>query len=295
MNVELVNKFLKTKANPNKITLLRIFLLPLPCALLFLESYSAKLTALGLGSLLGVTDYLDGVIARKYRKITPIGTLLDPIADKIFVTGVYLTLVYLNYFNFIPVFLIILREIFISYLRSWFTEEMKVAKIAKIKTVFQMSIAGFAVLLNLYFSFYFSYINYLLWGIVIFSYLSAIPYFYRVYKAIRKFKYSLKSFFISFYSLLYPLLLLITFPLAKNLFFINILGLCFYFFKKGLAKASPTWAHKESWFILAILIFVIFEYFYLKHLYFSLWGILLFSLYRDGFKSLKIMWNILRV
>ncbi|HEA83868.1 MAG TPA: CDP-alcohol phosphatidyltransferase family protein, partial [Thermodesulfobacterium geofontis] len=139
---------------PNRLTLLRIFLLPFPCILLLSGSYSGKLCALITGFLLGITDYLDGILARKYKKITSIGTILDPIADKIFVTSIYLVLVYLNYFNFLPVFFIILREILVSFLRSWFPDKIKVSRIAKLKTLFQMSFAGFAVFFYLYFSSY---------------------------------------------------------------------------------------------------------------------------------------------
>ena len=61
------------KITPNRLIVLRIFLLPLPCALLF-GGPESKLTAVGLGSLLGFTDYLDGRLARR-KGSSRLGTL----------------------------------------------------------------------------------------------------------------------------------------------------------------------------------------------------------------------------
>lgn len=280
---------------PNRLTLLRIFLLPFPCLLLLSESYSGKISALIAGFLLGITDYLDGILARKYKKVTAIGTILDPIADKIFVSSIYLVLVYLNYFSFLPVFLIILREILVSFLRSWFPDKIKVSKIAKLKTLFQMSFAGLTVLLYIHFPFYIYLIDYFLWIIAIFSYISAIPYFHKVWYKVKEFRKNLKNFFKSLISLIYPLGLLLTFPLAKNLFWINIVALSFFFFKRGLVKGSPKWAYEKIWISLFIVTMLILEYVYFKSLFFSLWLILILSFVKDGLKSLKFMWRILRL
>ena len=280
---------------PNRLTLLRIFLLPFPCILLLSGSYSGKLCALITGFLLGITDYLDGILARKYKKITSIGTILDPIADKIFVTSIYLVLVYLNYFKFLPVFFIILREILVSFLRSWFPDKIKVSRIAKLKTLFQMSFAGFAVFFHLYFSSYKYLINYALWLIAIFSFISAIPYFCKVFHTVKEFRKSLKNFFKSICSLIYPLALLLTFPIAKELFWINIIALSFFFFKKGLVRGYPKWAYEKAWIPILVVTMLTLEYIYFKNLFFSLWLILLLSFFKDGFKSLKFMWKILKI
>lgn len=280
---------------PNRLTILRIFLLPFPCLLLLSDSYFGKLTALAMGFLLGITDYFDGVLARRYRKITYVGTLLDPIADKIFVTSVYLVLVYLNYFIFIPVFLIILREVLVSFLRSWFPHKIKVSKITKLKTLFQMSFAGLALLISLHFHSYSYLINYALWIIAIFSYISAIPYFLKVFNTVKEFKKSLDKFFRSIFSLFYPLSLLISFPLSGKLFWINIISLSFFFFKKGLVKSSPKWAYERAWMSFLIIFSFFLEYFYYKRLFLSLWGVLFLSILKDGLKSIKFMWRILKL
>ncbi len=285
----------KFKVTPNRLTLLRILLLPLPCALLFLESCSAKIAALGLGSLLGITDYLDGVLARRARKISPIGTLLDPVADKIFITAVYFTLVYLHYFSFLPVALILSREVIVSYLRSWFPEETRVITITKLKTTFQMLIAGISVVIKTYLPYYSWIIDYFLWFLAFFSFFSAAPYFYRVGRHLKKMKDSFTRFFYSSFSIFYPLILILTFPFTGKLFWINILALSFYFFRKGLARSSPKFAQKESLLIFFVLSGILLEYILFKKLEFSLWGVLTFSLFRDGIKSFEIMWNILKL
>ncbi|MFN3406932.1 MAG: CDP-alcohol phosphatidyltransferase family protein [Caldimicrobium sp.] len=281
------------KISPNKITLFRIFLLPLPVALLFLEGYLAKVFSLGLGSLLGATDYIDGFLARKRKQITPLGALLDPVADKIFVTVVFLTLVYLNYFPFVPVALLLSREIFVALFRSLFPEEMRVVNIARFKTFFQMSLAGLAILISILKKELLFLTHYLLWFVAIFSYLSAFPYFYRVRKALKNIDIGNLLLTKSFLSLLFNLTLLIVFPIAEKLFWIIILALSFYFFRKGLAKSSPLHAQEESFIILLLLFFMSLEIFFKGSLFFSLWGVLFFSLYRDGIKSFRLMWEIL--
>jgi CDP-diacylglycerol--glycerol-3-phosphate 3-phosphatidyltransferase len=280
---------------PNRLTLLRIFLLPFPCLLLLSESYSGKIGALIAGFFLGITDYLDGILARKYKKVTSIGAILDPIADKIFVTSVYLVLVYLNYFNFLPVFFILLREILISFLRSWFPEKIKVLKIAKLKTLFQMSFAGLAVLIYIHAPTYKYFIDYSLWLIAIFSFVSAIPYFYRVWNKIKDFRKNLKNFFISLLSLSYPLGLLLTFPLSNGLFWINITALSFFFFKRGLVKGFPRWAYEKVGISVFIALMLTVEYIYFGKLFLSLWLILIFSFFKDGLESLKFMWKVLKL
>ncbi len=283
------------RITPNRITLLRIFLLPLPCALLFLEGYLAKFFSLGLGSLLGFTDYVDGVLARRQKRINTIGALLDPVADKIFVTVVYLTLVFLGYFPFIPVAVLLSREILVALLRSWFPEELRVVNVARWKTFLQMTLAGLAILLSIFDRSYLIIIHYALWGLALFSYFSALPYFYRVKKALRRMSLEPLIWGKSLLSLSFSLSLLIVFPFSGKLFWIIQLALSFYFFRKGLAKASPLHAQEESLLIVAVLFGISGEALFRGELYYSLWLALAFSLYRDGIKSLKLMWEILRL
>lgn len=281
--------------SPNVITLLRIFLLPLPCALLFLEGYLAKIFSLGLGSLLGFTDYIDGALARKQRKVTKIGAMLDPVADKIFVTVVYLTFVYLGYFPFLPVALLMGRELLVAFLRSWFPEELRVINISRLKTAFQMLLAGIALLVSLADPSLLPLIHYALWGLVFLSYLSALPYLYRVRRVLTRVTFDPPLFARSFLSLAFGLTLLTIFPVSEKLFPIIQLCLSLYFFRKGLAKTSPFHAQQESALIVALLGSIYLEIALTKRVFLSLFLVLSFSLYRDGIKSVRLIWEILKL
>ncbi len=70
---------------PNKLSLLRIFMVPLFVVAYFLPYDWTPYVALGIFALAAFTDLLDGYIARKYNLVTNLGKLLDPIADKILV------------------------------------------------------------------------------------------------------------------------------------------------------------------------------------------------------------------
>ncbi|MBX6422470.1 CDP-alcohol phosphatidyltransferase family protein [Thermosulfurimonas sp. F29] len=132
------------RLTPNRLTLLRIVLLPLPCFLLF-GGPESKLTALGLGSLLGLTDYLDGRMARRIGS-SRLGALLDPVADKIFVGVTYLLLYRLGYLPYVLVFPLLLREILVSGLRGIQPEGLRVRRLARFKTALQMGGAGMIIL-----------------------------------------------------------------------------------------------------------------------------------------------------
>ncbi|MFN3921415.1 MAG: hypothetical protein ACK4K4_03340, partial [Caldimicrobium sp.] len=99
----------------------------------------------------------------------------------------------------------------------------------------------------------------------------------------------------SFLSLSFNLVLLLVFPYSGSLFWIIPFALSFYFFRKGLAKSSPLHAQEESFFILLLLGFLCLELYFRGNLFYSLIGVLLFSFYRDGLKSVKLMWEILKL
>jgi cardiolipin synthase len=72
---------------PNVITVVRLAMLPVFLWLLFAQEDRAK--AAGLLALLGVTDFLDGYIARRYHQVSDLGKVLDPVADRLlFFVGV---------------------------------------------------------------------------------------------------------------------------------------------------------------------------------------------------------------
>lgn len=139
----------------NRLTLMRIVLIPLFVLVYYSDWEWRFLAAAALFGIAGITDYLDGHIARKYDLATKFGAFLDPVADKLMVAVALSVLIEVHgdiWFT-LPACVIICREIVISALREWMAEigaraNVKVSAIGKIKTTAQI----IAILLLLAFS-----------------------------------------------------------------------------------------------------------------------------------------------
>src|SRR5258706_11083914 len=109
---------------PNLLTLLRIFFVPLLVAALLGHSdwldlgFSQQTLALLIFLAAAATDLLDGYLARRWRQITTVGMLLDPIADKLLISAALISLVDIHRLPAWMVILIIGREFAVSGLRS---------------------------------------------------------------------------------------------------------------------------------------------------------------------------------
>jgi len=102
----------------NKITLLRITLIPLLLAFLVSDSPLERWVALGIFLLASATDWLDGYVARSRGQVTTFGKLLDPVADKLLVTAALLPLVRDGVVPDWMAALLLGREFLVSGLRS---------------------------------------------------------------------------------------------------------------------------------------------------------------------------------
>ena len=133
---------------PNSITLSRIAAVPVFLWLLSPHSPITtpghqELAASALFILASITDGLDGYLARRRHQITTIGILLDPLADKLFVTAAYIVLVAYNP-RIVPPWIAVLivgREFLVSGLRSIAAAEgftITASEIGKLKTVIQI-------------------------------------------------------------------------------------------------------------------------------------------------------------
>jgi len=139
----------------NLITIARILSAPIILLSLIFGNYLACII---LFFLAGITDYIDGYLARKYNAESNLGEILDPIADKILIVFVLFGLsVSLN--SFVIAFLsslIIAREIGIAALRDYssrnnISDKTKVTYLAKVKTALQLFAIGsylFALAIN---------------------------------------------------------------------------------------------------------------------------------------------------
>ena len=131
---------------PNLVTLSRIVLIPLLIGIFYLPWLSAEtqnITATGVFIFAGITDWLDGYLARKLNQMSAFGAFLDPVADKLIVAGALVVLLQLGRVDALVGLIIIGREIAISALREWMAKmgqsaSVAVAFIGKLKTVAQM-------------------------------------------------------------------------------------------------------------------------------------------------------------
>ena len=133
---------------PNLVTLSRIMMIPLLVGIYYLPdqwlSLSSKdITATAIFILAGITDWLDGYLARRLNQMSAFGAFLDPVADKLIVVGALVILVYLQRVDMLVALIIIGREVGISALREWMAKvgqakSVGVAFIGKLKTVSQM-------------------------------------------------------------------------------------------------------------------------------------------------------------
>lgn len=130
---------------PNSLTLFRIAMIPVFMLFFFLPfKWAAPASAL-IFALAGVTDWLDGYLARKLGQFSNFGAFLDPVADKLMVVAALVLLVYYDGrpVMAIPAVVIIGREIAVSALREWMSElgsraSIAVSWLGKVKTTAQM-------------------------------------------------------------------------------------------------------------------------------------------------------------
>jgi len=96
-----------------------------------------------------ITDFFDGYIARNFNAGSKFGEILDPLADKMLILGAFLGLLYLHRANAWAVYLILVREFFITALRIAMVQEglsVKASFAGKVKTVSQMFAIGFLLM-----------------------------------------------------------------------------------------------------------------------------------------------------
>ncbi len=138
----------------NKLTLIRISLIPLFMFFLYLGPYlpgTAEIIAVAIFIIAAGTDKIDGYIARKYDMITTFGKVMDPVADKLLIAAVFISLADLQpAVSAWPVILIIAREFLVSALRMIAASEGEVIpanRWGKIKTSLQV-FASFLLILH---------------------------------------------------------------------------------------------------------------------------------------------------
>lgn len=133
----------------NKLTLLRIFLVPVFLIFLVAEIPYGTIVATAIFIIASITDKLDGYIARSRNQITNFGKFMDPLADKLLVTAALISLVELRIVPSWAAFIIIAREFAVTGLRTIAASEGRVLAASiwgKIKTAVQIVAIIFALL-----------------------------------------------------------------------------------------------------------------------------------------------------
>ena len=129
---------------PNKLTLLRVVLIPVFVVLLLLEggqNYTLRIAALIVFCIASFTDFLDGQIARRNNLVTNFGKFMDPLADKLLVCSALICMIELGQLPSWYVITVIAREFIISGFRLVAADSGIVIAASwwgKFKTTFQM-------------------------------------------------------------------------------------------------------------------------------------------------------------
>ena len=180
---------------PNVLTILRIFFVPVLVAALVQENVGFRLGALtvtnewlALAIFLSAaaTDTLDGYLARRWKQVTTIGTLLDPIADKLLVSAALISLVQVRALPGWMAILIIGREFAVSGLRAIAAAEgytIRASDLGKTKMLSQV-VAISCMLLSVRHPALRRPGMILMWGVVFFALLSAFSYFGKFWRKV---------------------------------------------------------------------------------------------------------------
>ena len=180
---------------PNLLTILRIFFVPLLVAVMVQEHLRLdwngmqihnELLALMIFLVAATTDLLDGYLARRWRQVTTVCTLLDPIADKLLISAALIALVQVKVVPAWMVILIVGREFAISGLRGIAAAEgytIRASELGKTKMVSQV-IAITLLLLSMRLPFLRWWAMLWMWCVLFFTLLSAAMYFRKFWRKV---------------------------------------------------------------------------------------------------------------
>jgi CDP-diacylglycerol--glycerol-3-phosphate 3-phosphatidyltransferase len=180
---------------PNALTILRIFFVPLLVAALMQDKgpvwigqvpVTNEWLALAIFLVAAGTDLVDGYLARRWKQITTVGTLLDPIADKLLISAALISLVQVRVLPAWMAILIIGREFAVSGLRQIAAAEgytIKASDLGKTK-MFSQVVAVSCMLLAVRHPMLRLPGMILMWIVVVFAMLSAVSYFRKFWRKV---------------------------------------------------------------------------------------------------------------
>lgn len=136
---------------PNKLSLLRVMLIPVMVLLMYLPGIACILLSTAVFGLAAFTDYLDGHIARRDGLVTDFGKFIDPVADKLLNLSAMIMLIHCGMMPAFVVIVILARELAVDGLRMVAVGQGRViaaGKLGKIKTASQMVVIIFLMLIG---------------------------------------------------------------------------------------------------------------------------------------------------
>lgn len=168
---------------PNILTISRILVIPVIFLSLYVNSFAWTMFIGILFVAAAVTDYFDGYLARCRNQTSAFGRLLDPIADKLLVASALVVILVKpdmiwTKLSYIPVFVILCREILVSGLREFLREVnvgLPVTRLAKWKTGFQMTALAMMLFNGLWIWQYIG--EFLLWVAGVLTFITGYQYF----------------------------------------------------------------------------------------------------------------------
>lgn len=110
----------------NKLTMLRVILIPVFLIVLYLYYPASNYVALGIFIAASITDFIDGYIARHYNQTTDFGKFMDPLADKLLVLAAMLWFAELGQMPLMVIFVVLVREFAVSGMRMVAADKGKV-------------------------------------------------------------------------------------------------------------------------------------------------------------------------
>jgi len=171
---------------PNSLTLLRIFLVPFLVVVLLTKFYGREYVGLAIFLLAAITDFLDGFFARRYNRMTRLGALLDPIADKLLMSAAFISLVELGLARAWMIVIIIGREFAVSGLRSIAAQQgvtIAASPLGKGKMISQV-IAISLLILGYQLGEFLFIGSIALWIVMLFALASGVDYFIKFSRAV---------------------------------------------------------------------------------------------------------------
>lgn len=129
---------------PNLLSILRLLMVPV---IVWAISVDLMVLAFWLFVLASISDFADGVIAKKFDQITELGKFLDPLADKAMLVSIFVTLSIVGLLDSWLVITVVTRDLLIvtAVVLSWLINQplaMRPLFISKVNTCFQIVLAG---------------------------------------------------------------------------------------------------------------------------------------------------------